>query len=593
MTIAGNESGVQVDRIILLSDMACVPTNTGDNCETVADTTKPSVPTGLTVTKGTGKADLIWNASTDNVGVSGYTVYRDGTQLTTSSSTTYADTTVQQGQTYNYQVSAKDAAGNESDKSTGASVTFGDSTAPSAPTNLTATVSGRNVALAWTASTDNIAVTGYNVYRGTTKLNSAAVTTTSYTDATGIEGQIYSYTVKALDAAGNESAASASKSVTIADATAPVITSISPDNTTISGTQVFTVQATDNVAVTNVKFYKDGFYQTGKDDTTTPYTYSYDTTQNLNGVHTVRAEVYDAAGNVNAIIATVTVQNVDTQAPSWPNGSAGLTATATAYNKVSLSWSAATDNVGVTGYYIVRNGVTINGGVAVTSTSFTDTTVTALNTYAYSLIATDARGNTTSSESKSVTTPEAPDTSAPSTPSNVAAKAVSTSQINLSWTASTDNKGVVNYIITRTNPDSTTTSFSVASTTTSYGDTGLTQKTAYKYTIVAKDAAGNTSPASAQVSATTLSLATTGSISGVVTDSATGSPLGGVYVSRYSNGSKEVRIKTPSSGVYLMSNIPNGSYDFKYARVQYSPQYHALTIQGGITTQKNVSLTKK
>ncbi|GIH41478.1 hypothetical protein Mco01_44780 [Microbispora corallina] len=83
----------------------------------------------------------------------------------------------------------------------------GDTTAPSAPGNLRVTgTTSSSVALAWDASTDNVGVTGYNVYRGSTLVTT--VTGTSYTDTGLAASTAYSYTVKAKDAAGNLSAAS-------------------------------------------------------------------------------------------------------------------------------------------------------------------------------------------------------------------------------------------------------------------------------------------------------------------------------------------------------------------------------------------------
>ena len=77
------------------------------------DTTAPSVPTGLAATGAIGKVTLNWTASTDNVGVSGYGVYRDGTRIATAPGTTYVDNGRPAG-TYAYTVRAEDAAGNAS-----------------------------------------------------------------------------------------------------------------------------------------------------------------------------------------------------------------------------------------------------------------------------------------------------------------------------------------------------------------------------------------------------------------------------------------------------------------------------------------------
>ena len=89
------------------------------------------------------------------------------------------------------------------------------------------------------------------------------------------------------------------------------------------------------------------------------------------------------------------------------------------------------------------------------------------------------------------------DTQAPSVPTNLSATPVSSSQINLSWTASTDNVGVTGYKVFRNGTQIATPG------TTSYQDTGLSPNTTYSYTVAAYDAAGNTSGQSASVSATT------------------------------------------------------------------------------------------
>ncbi|WP_289734455.1 endo-1,4-beta-xylanase [Streptomyces macrolidinus] len=89
----------------------------------------------------------------------------------------------------------------------------GDTTPPSAPSGLTVTgTTATSVSLKWTASTDNVGVTGYDVYRGSTKVGSA--TSTSYTDTGLTASTTYSYTVKAKDAAGNTSAASSAVTAT-------------------------------------------------------------------------------------------------------------------------------------------------------------------------------------------------------------------------------------------------------------------------------------------------------------------------------------------------------------------------------------------
>lgn len=102
--------------------------------------------------------------------------------------------------------------------------------------------------------------------------------------------------------------------------------------------------------------------------------------------------------------------------------------------------------------------------------------------------------------------PIVPDITPPSTPTNLTATSISSSQINLSWTTSTDNVGIAGYHIYREGTQIAT------STTNSYSDTGLTASTMYTYTVDAYDAAGNISGQSSSTSATTQSTTTPGNI---------------------------------------------------------------------------------
>ncbi|MCW1147982.1 reprolysin-like metallopeptidase [Flavobacterium lacisediminis] len=189
---------------------------------TTTDTTVPSTPTlsasGTTQTS----TNLSWTASTDNVGVTGYNVYRGTTLLTTVTGTTYTATGLTASTAYSFTVRARDAAGNLSVTSNTVNVTTlaattTDTTVPSTPTLSASGTTQTSTNLSWTASTDNVGVTGYNVYRGTTLVTT--VTGTTYT-ATGLTASTaYSFTVRARDAAGNLSAVSNTVNVTTLAAT--------------------------------------------------------------------------------------------------------------------------------------------------------------------------------------------------------------------------------------------------------------------------------------------------------------------------------------------------------------------------------------
>ncbi|MFC6594789.1 glycoside hydrolase family 6 protein [Kitasatospora paranensis] len=217
------------------------------------DTTAPTAPTGLASSAKTATSvSLSWTASTDNVGVTGYDIYRGTTLVGSSTTASFTDTGLTASTAYSYTVKAKDAAGNVSAASAALSVTTSaggttDTTAPTAPTGLASSAkTATSVSLSWTASTDNVGVTGYDIYRGTTLAGSS--TTTSFTDTGLTASTAYSYTVKAKDAAGNVSAASAALSVT---------TSASSGGTGAGCTATYTVSSdwgagfNANVTVTN------------------------------------------------------------------------------------------------------------------------------------------------------------------------------------------------------------------------------------------------------------------------------------------------------------------------------------------------------
>jgi len=165
---------------------------------------------------GSTGANLSWSGSSDNVGVVGYVVRRNGVQVATPATTSYADTGLSAATTYNYAVAARDAVGNISPNWASVSVTTAsaaDSTPPTTPTGLTAAATGSFGAnLSWSASTDNVGVSGYIVRRNGVQI--ATPITTSFADTGLSAATTYSYTVAARDAAGNLSSDSASVSVT-------------------------------------------------------------------------------------------------------------------------------------------------------------------------------------------------------------------------------------------------------------------------------------------------------------------------------------------------------------------------------------------
>jgi chitodextrinase len=170
------------------------------------------VPAGLTATASApDRVDLAWQPSTDDKGVTGYRVYRDGALLATlaGTGTTYSDASVAPATTYRYQVSAVDAAGNQSTRSASVSATTPgppDREPPSAPGDLVATASSSiAVQLTWTPSQDNVGVAAYRIYHDGGLIGTAPAEATSYVDDAESPTASCVYAVSAVDDAGNES----------------------------------------------------------------------------------------------------------------------------------------------------------------------------------------------------------------------------------------------------------------------------------------------------------------------------------------------------------------------------------------------------
>lgn len=179
---------------------------------TGTDTTPPSAPSGLALSQpASGQIKLTWGAATDNVGVTGYDIYANNSLITSvgGSVLTYTDSQPDSA-TVSYFVRAHDAAGNQSANSNTATRTgaTGDTTPPTTPTGLAYTLpASGQIKLTWAASTDNVAVTGYDVYRNGAPATTTAASVLTWTDSQPDSATV-SYYVKAHDAAGNQSSAS-------------------------------------------------------------------------------------------------------------------------------------------------------------------------------------------------------------------------------------------------------------------------------------------------------------------------------------------------------------------------------------------------
>jgi fibronectin type 3 domain-containing protein len=401
-----------------------------------------------------------------------------------------------------------------------------DTTPPSAPGTFTvSTASATEINLSWTASTDNVAVTAYHVERcqGTGCSNFtqiAAPTTTTLSDTLLAPSTFYAYRVRATDAANNSSAYSTVGSATTMAApdTQPPTVPSGLVAAVFSSTQINLTwtASTDNVAVTGYKVERcpgAGCSNFAQIATPTATTFT-DTGLAASTPYSYRVRATDAASNLSNYSSTAsstTTAAPDTQPPTAPTG---LVAVGFSSTQINLTWSASTDNVATTGYFVERclgascssfAQIAVLGNVA----SYSNTSLAVSTSYSYRVRATDAAGNRSPySNTASATTLSVPDTQPPTAPTNLTASAASGSQINLSWTASSDNLAVTGYKVESCQGAGCSNFMQIAApTATTFNNTGLTGSTSYSYRIRATDAAGNLSAYSATSTATTLAAA--------------------------------------------------------------------------------------
>jgi chitodextrinase len=456
---------------------------------TNADVTPPSAPSDVIATATSATSvGLTWGAATDDNGVTKYLVYRDGTQVGSSTSTTYSDTGLTELTSYSYTVYATDGAGNVGPASDPSTATTPDGTPPTAPGSFTAAASPTQVTLTWTPATDNVGVTGYVLSRNGVQIS--LPTGLTFTDSGLAAGISYTYALAATDAAGNLGPA-ATVTIAVPDVTPPTapasLTAVAASSSQVNLTWA---AATDDVGVTGYMLSRNGV----QIKQLTGLTYS-DTGLSLGVSYTYTVAAVDAAGNVGPAV-TATTTTADLTPPTAP---ASLTAVVAAPNAVNLTWTAATDDVGVTGYVLSRNGVQIKQLAGLT---YSDTGLTLGTSYTYAVAAVDAAGNVGPARTVTVTVG---DTTPPTAPGSLTAVAASSSQVNLTWTAATDNVGVTAYVLTR---GGVQISKSAALT---FSDTGLAAATSYTYSVTAVDAAGNVSPAKTATVTTQAAAAPAGS----------------------------------------------------------------------------------
>jgi len=344
-----------------------------------------------------------------------------------------------------------------------------------------ASQSDSEIALQWEASPDG-AVSGYEVYRGDAL--AAKVPATRLLDRGLRHGTTFCYALRAYDAEGDLSERTKPVCAQTLDTTPPspppqLKAAVRPGN----NIAVTWGPSTDDVGVVGYEVMR------GNDRLATVTATSLE----VRGVAPLKEQCFtvhalDRAGNRSAASGPACVTIPDTTPPTVPGR---LAASAAGEHEVALSWDPATDDVGVARYELVRAGNPEGKGTPVPAEGVAarDRGLSAATRYCYQVRACDASGNCSApSPSACATTP---DLTPPSIPSAVAAKALSDREVELRWTASTDNVGVTGYEVHRG-----TKVFPVGAKETFVREAGLRPSQDYCYTVLALDAAGNRSPAS-------------------------------------------------------------------------------------------------
>jgi len=527
------------------------------------DATAPSAPSALLAAGVSGsQVDLSWQPAADSeTGIAAYVIYRDGAEVGRTTTNAVADRGLAPFTAYSYEVSAVNGDGLEGPRTGPATATTHDVTPPTAPTALTpAVVSPSQVDLTWSPATDpETGVQGYNIYRN--GLLAGNATTTAFSDQGLIPNTTYTYTVAAVNGQGLLGPSSPpATATTFPDQTPPTAPGgLTANAVTSSRINLTWSAATDpESGVPGYNVYRDGVLVASP--TTTSFS-DLGLTPNTSYSYTVAAVNGAGLEGPPSQPASAVTPPDDTE----PTAPGGLVATAVSSSQIDLAWSAAGDpESGIQGYNVYRSGVLV--GTAIT-TAFSEQGLAPGTSYTYTVTAVNGAG-LEGPPSPPATATTIPDQTPPTAPGGLSATAVSSSQINLAWTAAGDpESGIALYRVYRDGvlTDSTT--------ATGFADASLLPGISYTYEVAAVNGAGLEGPRSQPATATTPGAAT-----------------GDLNVTTQSNGPSAptgYQVAITGSGVSLVAPAPaTGSTGFPDLPAQiYSVRLESVpsscNVEGG------------
>ena len=548
--------------------------------------------------------ELIWDHAIDPDGfinryqvmrilpTSGFVVATFSPGGTTNAASTVTLTGLVAGTVYQFYIQSRDNDNQNAPNSGNFTISTKSTTGPTQPTGLqAANISSTGFDLSWSASTDDVGVTAYDVLKDgaviATVTDGLNYTVTSLNPTTA-----YQFSVVAKDGDGTASPKSAILGVTTtADVTPPTApTNLKVTAMTATSLNLDWDASTDNHFVERyIVFYREiGQSLQNQSFFGGPPASEYNLTGLVNGVtYEIYIQAADAASPRNT--ATGETISVTVGSPTRPVNLQGSVAGSTS---VSLTWSASLDDVAVTAYDIYQDGEVI-----ATVTDGTNYTVTGLspdNTYQFSVTAKDGDGNV-SPTSVMIGLSTAPDVTPPSQPNSPVASAITATGFNLTWPAVTDNVAVVQYDILIDNVLNQSVSEPSATVT------GLTASTSYDVSIIAYDQAGNSSLASEIVKVVTESPMATGptqpnglqaaSINEFGFDLSWSASTDDVGVTGYDIFQDGAVIATVTDGTnYTVAGLsPNTTYQFGVAAKDGDGNVSPTSEMLGVTTAADVT----
>lgn len=352
-------------------------------------------PNGLSGSINGDELRIEWDAVEN---ADGYNVYVNNNYLTTTQATQYVTEAVD-GEVYNFYVTAftNDPvafSGRSEQLTLPESAVPDDLTIPpSVPQGLAGSITGTVVSISWEPSTDDEAVSGYNVYQ-----NNQYLTTVFDTRYTGsvVAGQTYTYSIVAFDTRVNFSAASerltlpdrGNVDTTIPPSTPTGLTGEITESGSTSTVEISWNASTDDQAVAGYNVYENDAYKT------TVFETQYSGTVTKDEPYTYYIVAFDFDGNFAQRTAPITLPDnlviaIDVEAPSTPTNLTGTWDANGSTADITLTWDASTDNNRVAGYNIYENKAYLT---TVSGTTFS-TTVDASGSYSYNIVAFDVARN--------------------------------------------------------------------------------------------------------------------------------------------------------------------------------------------------------